>query len=128
MTTMMNTGPNYQLAGFGWGCNRDGWEFEIHNDTPVDLVPLYFGSSNIERVDTIIKAGEIGYAKGSTSSLPPFVFDGPAHADLAFRYGSTSARIFIQGAADTHRAISRRSWCSTGPISGVPTTTGGSSN
>ncbi|MCV7177193.1 hypothetical protein [Mycolicibacterium sphagni] len=100
MTTMMNARREAQQAQFDWGCNRDGWEFEIHNETPVDLVPLYFGSSNLDRVDSPIKAGDIGYAKGIKSPLPPFLFDGPADADLAFRYESTSARIFIQGSAD----------------------------
>jgi hypothetical protein len=83
-----------------WGPNHDGWQFEIHNQTPVDLVPIYFGSSNIDWADGPIKAGQIGYAKGAKSSAPPFVFDGPANADLGFRSGSTSARIFIQASAD----------------------------
>ena len=100
MTTMMNARPEGQLAQFDWGRNRDGWEFEIHNQTPVDLIPIYFGNSNIAHADGQIKAGEIGYAKGLKSSSPPFVFDGPANADLGYRCGSTGARIAIEASAD----------------------------
>ncbi len=67
---------------------------------PVDLVPIYFGTSNIDRADGPIKAGQIGYAKGIKSSSPPFLFDGPANADLGYRCGSTSARISIAAYAD----------------------------
>ena len=89
-----------KLFQFDWGRNRDGWEFEIHNQTPVDLVPIYFGTSNIDWADGPIKAGQIGYAKGVKSSSPPFLFDGPANADLGYRCGSTSARISIAASAD----------------------------
>jgi hypothetical protein len=97
---------NDQLTQFDWGHNRTGWEFVIDNQTPFDLVPVYGDNSHIDRADSPIKAGATGYAKGIKSALPPFIYDGPADADLGYRFGSTSARIFIKGAADG--TISRR--------------------
>jgi hypothetical protein len=83
-----------------WGSNKDGWEFVIDNRTPVDLVPFYGSTSNIDTADSPIKAGATGHAKGKKSALPPFIFDGPADADLGYRFESAIAQVFIKGNAD----------------------------
>jgi len=81
-----------------WGHNWDGWVFMIDNQTPFDLVPVYTEFSNIAWAKNPIKAGDSGIAKGKRSGDP--LFNGPADADLGYRFGSATAQVFIRGFAD----------------------------
>lgn len=130
MNATMNAVPD-QLAQFDWGTNRDGWEFEIHNQIPLTQVvvvqwpdlwgPNYNGweveltnscghdlifvpevSANVASCPQRIATGATGLLKGKSRAG-----GGPANCNFAYRHPEhlmNSGGIAIAARADASRA------------------------
>lgn len=127
MNTTMDTVRD-QPAQFDWGAIRDGWEFEIRNETPVVVVhwpdpwgPNYNGwefeltnacehdlifvpeiAANIASCPPRIASGATGFLKGKRRAN-----GGPANCNFAYRHPDhlmNSGGIAIAASRDASRA------------------------